>query len=106
MSQGLPGSSNAETVLMRYKDAVIAKDWALAWAAAPVLEADCVPPPAAWPGLGLRSPPLLETVLRHLHMLASADSGEALLAAWPASGDGPEDACVAVLKHMQNQVCI
>lgn len=104
LAQGLPGSTNAQTLLVRYADAAVAKDWVLAWSVLPILEADCAPPHLAWPALGLRSPPLLDVVLRHLRSLAGDDGGESLLAAWPPQTLDPLQACMEVLKHISSQV--
>jgi hypothetical protein len=89
---------------VRYSDAAIAKDWALAWSVLPILEADCAPPRSTWPALGLRSPPLLDKVVQHLTGLAGSDRGEGLLAAWPSQSTDPTEACLLVLQHLSNQV--
>ena len=55
--------------LVAFREAALAKDWPLAWSAAPVLPEWAVPPQFTWPWLGLRSPPLYETVSKHLHQV-------------------------------------
>eukprot|EP00884_Botryococcus_braunii_P020229 jgi/Botrbrau1/6890/Bobra.67_3s0009.1 len=102
-TKGLTGGPATQTLLVRYSDAAIAKDWALAWSVLPILEADCAPPSLAWPALGLRSPPLLDTVVQHLKSLAGTDSGEGLLASWPSQGSDPNEACVQALQHLHKE---
>lgn len=101
--QGLPGSNEARPVLVRYSEAALQKDWPLAWAAAPILEEDSVPPASAWVGLGLRSPPMFSTVLAHLRAL-SHDCGQAALSTWPARGLTAEQAFGVVLDYISAQV--
>ena len=60
--QGLPGSSGAEHVLVRYQEAVLHKDWHLAWTVAPIVQAQHAPPSWTWVQLKLKSPPPLPKV--------------------------------------------
>ncbi|KAI3817640.1 hypothetical protein L1987_11436 [Smallanthus sonchifolius] len=54
-------------VLCSYSDAILLKDWPLAWTAAPILSNESlVPPDHFWGALQLRSPPLFTVVLKHL----------------------------------------
>ena len=54
-------------MLVAFREAALAKHWPLAWTVAPVLPEWAVPPQFTWPWLGLRSPPLFETLSKHLH---------------------------------------
>ncbi|BDA44284.1 probable Sacsin [Coccomyxa sp. Obi] len=101
-TKGLPGNNEARPVLVRCSEAVLHKDWPLAWAAAPILEEASIPPASAWTGLGLRSPPLFSTVLAHLRAL-SHDCGQAALSTWPARGPRAEQAFGAVLDYISAQ---
>ena len=101
--QGVPGSSEASTRLATFSEAVLPKDWPLAFLAAPVLEEACIPPPFAWSALKLRSPPVLTTVLRHAQHL-SRDAGQSVLASWPAQAVSPEQACGQLLDYLNAQV--
>ena len=67
--QGVPGDSVPPNTLVCYRDALLAKDWPLAWSVAPVLPEWVLPPTFTWPGLGLRSPPVFATIARHLHQV-------------------------------------
>jgi hypothetical protein len=101
--QGVPGSSECITKLATFSEAILPKDWPLAFLAAPVLEDSCVPPPFAWPALKLRSPPVLTTVLHHAQHL-SRDAGQSVLASWPAQAMSPELACGKLLEYLDSQV--
>lgn len=70
--QGVPGDSVPPNTLVCYRDALLAKDWPLAWSVAPVLPEWALPPTFTWPGLGLRSPPVFATIARHLHQVRLA----------------------------------
>ena len=100
--QGVPGSREAAPKLATFSEAILPKDWPLAFLAAPVLEEACVPPPFAWNALKLRSPPVLTTVLRHAQHL-SRDAGQSVLASWPAQAMLPEAACGKVLEYLNSQ---
>ena len=60
--QGLPGSSTAQQVLVRYQESVLHKDWHLAWSVAPIVQAQHEPPSWTWVQLKLKSPPPLSMV--------------------------------------------
>lgn len=104
-SQGVPGSREATSKLATFSEAILPKDWPLAFLAAPVLEEACVPPPFAWNALKLRSPPVLTTVLRHAQHL-SRDAGQSVLASWPAQALPPEVACGKVLEYLNAQASL
>lgn len=101
--QGVPGSADATPVLASFSRAAAPQDWPLAFAATPILEEGCAPPPSGRAALGLRSPPLVATVERHLLAL-SRDAGQSALASWPARGLTAEQAFGAVLAYLAAQV--
>ena len=103
--QGVPGSTCVTSRLATFSEALLPKDWPLAFLAAPVLEEACVPPPFAWPALKLRSPPVLTTVLRHAQHL-SQDAGQSVLASWPAQAMPPEADCGKVLECLNSQASV
>lgn len=59
--QGLKGARE-EKVLTKFSDAVIQKDWMLAWTVKDILAEEVLPQKQAWSSLGLRSPPTSDTV--------------------------------------------
>lgn len=65
-AQATPGQPGGERMLTSFAEAAAPADWALAWAAAPVLDDASVPPAYAWSALRLRSPPVASTVIAHL----------------------------------------
>lgn len=63
---GFPGV-HSKRVLASYSEAILSKDWPLAWSCAPILSRQqIVPPEYSWGALHLRSPPSFSTVLKHL----------------------------------------
>ncbi|KAM0042659.1 putative transcription factor C2H2 family [Helianthus debilis subsp. tardiflorus] len=58
------GKRGVTRVLCSYSDAILLKDWPLAWTVAPILFK--VPPDYSWGALQLRSPPPFTMVLKHL----------------------------------------
>lgn len=63
---GFP-SVHCKRVLASYNEAILSKDWPLAWSCAPILSRQqVVPPEYSWGALHLRSPPSFATVLKHL----------------------------------------
>ena len=46
--QGVPGSSGPPTALVSYREAVLTRDWPLAWSVAPVLPDWALPPQFTW----------------------------------------------------------
>lgn len=69
--KGIPstGGAGGKRVLAAYKEAVLLKDWPLAWTCAPILaRAGVVPPEFSWTLLQLRSPPPFSVVLKHLQV--------------------------------------
>lgn len=68
---GFPGACGTQAgrkVLCSYNEAIILKDWPLAWSCAPILSRQGVPPEYSWGPLHLRSPPPFATVLKHLQV--------------------------------------
>ncbi|GAA0148778.1 hypothetical protein LIER_08123 [Lithospermum erythrorhizon] len=79
------GRGSAKRVLCSYSDAIILRDWALAWCCAPILSRQSVVPPEyAWEPLHLKSPPAFSHVLNHLQVIGR-NSGEDTLAHWPTA---------------------
>jgi len=70
--RGIPsigGSSGGRKVLAAYSEAVIVKDWPLAWTCAPILaKSNVVPPEFSWGAFRLRHPPPFSTVVKHLQV--------------------------------------
>lgn len=64
---GIPGAAWAPKVLAAPSVCVAHKDWQLAWAAVPVLSDKATPPTSTHVGLGLRSPPVFDTIAQHLN---------------------------------------
>lgn len=80
--KGFPGIGGMK-VLSSYSDAVLLRDWPLAWSCAPIISRqNVVPPEFSWGPLHLRSPPLFATVLKHLKVIGQ-NGGEDTLAHWP-----------------------
>ncbi|KAK9275083.1 hypothetical protein L1049_022342 [Liquidambar formosana] len=98
------GKKGGRRVLSSYSEAVLLKDWPLAWSCAPILSRqNVVPPEYSWGALNLRSPPAFSTVLKHLQVVGR-NSGEDTLAHWPtASGMITiDEASCEVLKYLDN----
>ncbi|KAK7310408.1 hypothetical protein RJT34_07912 [Clitoria ternatea] len=96
---GFP-SVGCKRVLASYNEAILSKDWPLAWSCAPILSRQIVPPEYAWGALHLRSPPAFSTVLKHLQV-TGRDGGEDTLAHWPiASGMNIEQCTCEILKYL------
>ncbi|TYH39166.1 hypothetical protein ES332_D12G162000v1 [Gossypium tomentosum] len=98
---GLP-NVGVKRVLASYGEAILLKDWPLAWSCAPILSRqNVIPPEYSWGALHLRSPPSFATVLKHLQIIGK-NGGEDTLAHWPtASGMMTiDDASYEVLKHL------
>lgn len=70
---GLPnvcGKKGGKRVLTSYSEAILSKDWSLAWSCAPILSRqNVVPPEYSWGAIQLRSPPMFSTVLKHLQVI-------------------------------------
>jgi sacsin len=71
--RGIPNVGGAaggtRKVLAAYSEAVLLKDWPLAWTSAPILAtSSVVPPDFSWGAFRLRSPPTFPTVLAHLEV--------------------------------------
>lgn len=92
-------------MLACHASAALAADWALCWAALPLLDAPHPLPAAAASSLGLRSPPPLPVVLQHMRRVAAACDADALLSSWPATPGmaSPEEATGQLLDHLDRQ---
>ncbi|XP_027359772.1 sacsin [Abrus precatorius] len=97
---GFP-SVGCKRVLASYNEAILSKDWPLAWSCAPILSRQhTVPPEYSWGALHLRSPPPFSTVLKHLQVIGR-NRGEDTLAHWPiASGMNIEECICEILKYL------
>ncbi|CAM8938869.1 unnamed protein product [Rhodiola kirilowii] len=96
------GKKGGQRVLTSYSEAVLLKDWPLAWSCNPILSRQCVPPEYSWGAFHLRSPPAFSTVLKHLQVIGNS-SGEDTLVHWPiASGTLTVDqAACEILKYLE-----
>ncbi|GMH07070.1 hypothetical protein Nepgr_008910 [Nepenthes gracilis] len=98
------GRRGGKRVLTSYSEAILLKDWPLAWSCAPIISRpNIVPPEYSWGALHLKSPPVFSTVLKHLQVVGR-DGGGDTLAHWPvASGMMTvEDASCEILKYLEN----
>lgn len=67
------GKKGGKRVLCSYSEAIILKDWPLAWSCAPILtKQSVVPPEYSWGALQLRNPPALSIVVKHLQVTNSS----------------------------------
>eukprot|EP00257_Ricinus_communis_P020409 XP_015579634.1 sacsin isoform X1 [Ricinus communis] len=81
---GFP-SVGGKRVLTSYNEAILLKDWPLAWSCSPILtRQNVIPPEFSWGALHLRSPPAFSTVLKHLEVVGR-NGGEDTLAQWPTT---------------------
>ncbi|KAJ0963934.1 hypothetical protein J5N97_029056 [Dioscorea zingiberensis] len=97
------GKRGGKRVLAPYREAILLKDWPLAWSIAPILvKQKIIPPEYSWGAFHLRSPPAFSTVLKHLQVVGR-NNGEDTLAHWPtASGMMTvEGACVEIFKYLE-----
>jgi sacsin len=79
----LGGRKGGKRVLTRYSEAVLLRDWPLAWSSVPILSTQrFIPPGFSWTALRLKSPPIFSTVLKHLQVIGR-NGGEDTLAHWP-----------------------
>lgn len=63
------GKKGGKRVLCSYSEAILLKDWPLAWSVAPILsKQSIVPPEYSWGPLQLRSPPPFTVLLKHLQV--------------------------------------
>ncbi|XP_066349988.1 uncharacterized protein [Miscanthus floridulus] len=95
------GKRGGRRVLASYNEAILLKDWPLAWSSAPILtKQTIVPPEYSWGAFRLRSPPAFSTVFRHLQIVGRGN-GEDTLAHWPTSAGimTVEDAFLQVLQY-------
>ncbi|KAM4120132.1 hypothetical protein ACJW30_03G110200 [Castanea mollissima] len=102
---GLPnfgGKKGGRRVLTSYSEAILSKDWPLAWSCTPILSRQAiVPPEYSWGALHLRSPPAFSAVLKHLKIIGR-NGGEDTLAHWPTTSGmmSIDEACCEVLKYL------
>ncbi|KAI0491374.1 hypothetical protein KFK09_025634 [Dendrobium nobile] len=103
--KGLPmigGKKGGNRVLCTYREAILSKDWPLAWSTAPILvKLNVIPPEFSWGAFHLRSPPPFSTVLKHL-LVVGRNNGEDTLSRWPCSPGmmTVEDASFEILKYL------
>ncbi|KAG6773689.1 hypothetical protein POTOM_021004 [Populus tomentosa] len=98
---GFP-NAGGKKVLTSYSEAIVSKDWPLAWSSSPIISRqNFVPPEYSWGGLQLRSPPAFSTVLKHLQVIGR-NGGEDTLAHWPTSSGmmAVDEASCEVLKYL------
>ncbi|XP_042037175.1 sacsin isoform X1 [Salvia splendens] len=96
------GKRSGNRVLSSYSEAILMKDWPLAWSCAPILSMQSVVPPEyAWGPLQLSSPPAFSCVLSHLQVIGR-NGGEDTLAHWPAiSGiKTVDEAALEILRYL------
>nr|XP_043609454.1 sacsin [Erigeron canadensis] len=96
------GKKGGKRVLCSYSEAILLKDWPLAWCAAPIIsKQSIVPPEYSWGGLQLRSPPPFTTVLKHLQAIGR-NFGEDTLAHWPNESGiiSVEEASFEIFKYL------
>lgn len=96
------GKRGGRRVLASYSEAILSKDWPLAWSSAPILAKQAiVPPEFSWGAFRLRSPPAFSTVLKHLQSVGRGN-GEDTLAHWPSSSGimTVEDAFLQILQYL------
>ncbi|KAL6844366.1 hypothetical protein ACP4OV_026039 [Aristida adscensionis] len=96
------GKRGGRRVLASYNEAILSKDWPLAWSSAPILtKQTIIPPEYSWGAFRLRSPPAFSTVLKHLQIVGRGN-GEDTLAHWPTSQGimTVEDAFLQILQYL------
>ncbi|CAN1168841.1 SACS [Linum perenne] len=89
-------------ILTSYSEAILVKDWPLAWSSSPIISRQSViPPDYSWGVLYLRSPPPFAKVLQHLQVIGR-NGGEDTLAHWPTTAGimTVDEASSQVLKYM------
>ncbi|XP_020275406.1 sacsin [Asparagus officinalis] len=103
--KGLPsigGKKGGKRVLSSYMEAILLKDWPLAWSSAPILtKQNVIPPEYSWSAFHFRSPPAFSVVLKHLQIVGR-NNGEDTLAHWPMTSGmmTVEDASFEILKYL------
>eukprot|EP00803_Ostreobium_quekettii_P010692 evm.model.scf_230.1 EVM.evm.TU.scf_230.1 scf_230:55-29919(-) len=96
---GLPKDPHSKVVLAEFQQIAMFDDWPLVWTVVPVAK-EAQQPLRGWISwLGVRSPPLFNTVLEHLHKVGE-DDGQHVLANWDPSHGTIEDAFGTVLKYL------
>ncbi|KAM3391279.1 hypothetical protein ACQJBY_012755 [Aegilops geniculata] len=97
------GKKGGRRVFASYSEAILLKDWPLAWSSAPILaKQSIIPPDFSWGAFQLRSPPAFSTVLKHLQTVGRGN-GEDTLAHWPSSSGimTVEDAFLRILQYLE-----
>ncbi|CAF2017384.1 unnamed protein product [Brassica napus] len=97
------GRKGGKRVLTSYSEAVLLRDWPLAWSSVPILSSQrFIPPDFSWTAFRLRSPPIFSTVLKHLQVIGR-NGGEDTLAHWPNDPDvmTVDVASCEVLKYLE-----
>ncbi|KAL8139892.1 hypothetical protein V2J09_005913 [Rumex salicifolius] len=97
------GKRGKKRVLSSYSEAILLKDWPLAWSSASIIsKTNSIPPEYSWGALHLKSPPSFSTVLNHLQVVGK-DGGGDTLAHWPAATNvmSVEEASCEVLKYLE-----
>ncbi|CAH9144035.1 unnamed protein product [Cuscuta epithymum] len=95
---------SSKRVLCSYNNALLLKDWPLAWSCTPILSRNiAVPPEYSWGALSLRSPPSFSSVLMHLQIIGR-NGGEDILSHWPTVSGSKTivEASIEVLEYLQN----
>ncbi|KAK9115561.1 hypothetical protein Sjap_014508 [Stephania japonica] len=98
----IAGKKGRRKVLCSYNEAILPKDWPLAWSISSILASqNVIPPEFSWRALHLRSPPVFSTVLNHLQAVGR-NGGEDTLAHWPISSGMMtiERASCQILKYL------
>ncbi|PRQ41414.1 putative transcription factor C2H2 family [Rosa chinensis] len=96
------GKKGGKRVFTSYSEAILLRDWPLAWSCAPILSRqNVVPPDYSWGSLQLRSPPAFPTVIKHLQIIGR-NGGEDTLAHWPTVSGmmTVDEASCEVLKYL------
>ncbi|XP_010547716.1 PREDICTED: sacsin isoform X2 [Tarenaya hassleriana] len=99
----LGGRRGGKKVLTTYSQAILSRDWPLAWRSAPILSSqNFIPPEYSWAAFHLKSPPAFSTVLKHLQVIGQ-NGGEDTLAHWPNNPSVMtiEAASCEVLKYLE-----
>ncbi|CAN0888331.1 SACS [Linum grandiflorum] len=98
---GIP-NIGGKKVLTSYSEAILVKDWPLAWSSSPIISRqNVIPPEYSWGVLHLRSPPPFARVLQHLQVIGR-NGGEDTLAHWPTAAGilTVDEASSKVLKYL------
>lgn len=95
-----PGCVVPGRALCTYTKILLPADWPLAWSVLPTIEdKTLVPPQEIRSALGIRSPPVFNSVAEHLHLVGNDGEGRPTLAHWPTTEHTPESACERLLQY-------